>query len=273
MAFSLFSTSCLNLQKVSDYATASVKGLKKFEELDYTFRKACRDKCMLEQIRNLMLNPEGCKCASDQSADSLTSVLYNSVKSYYDALSKLAANNLTSYKLDPLAKALKSGQYGEMKIDKAEVDAYAKISSILLTAFTNGYRRRKLGSYIGEANEPIQILIRALDFNLASNLAGKLNVHKQRTESVYADFINDTGASSYDKKKAIFEYNDLITEWDAKQNRILAFSKALKSISSGHQKLFEHRNKMTANEIKAVLMQHASDLEAIISELNKLKNK
>ncbi len=266
-------SACVNLQKVNDFADASIKGLKKYEELEYTFGKACREKCQLEQIRNLRLSADFCNCVNEKTADSVTFVLYNSVKGYFDGLAKLSANNLTTYKLDGLTKTLKSGQFGEVKIDKADVDAYEKISAILLKAFTDGYRKKKIKTYIAAANEPIQVLIKALDFNLAANLTGKLNVHKQRIESIYIDFLNDSSASSFDKKKAILEYNDLIDEADLKQKQIISFSKALKGVGKGHQKLYEHRNKMTAAEVKAILLQQASDLEDIVAEFNKLKNK
>jgi hypothetical protein len=264
---------CINLQKVGDYSSAALKGIRKFEEMPYTFDGACRDKCSLEQIRDLRLSKELCDCSSDKTADSVTSVLYNSVRGYFDGLAKLSSNDLTTYKTGPLAKALKSGQFGDVEINKAEVDAHAKIAALLLKAFANGYRRKKLREYIEAANESIQVLIRSLDHTLSTNLAGKLNIHKERTGSIYFDMLSDSLASTFDKKNAIEEYNRFVDTTEEKLRQIKSFSRGLKSIAAGHQKLYIHRYHMTSKEIKEELALHASDLEEIIAAFNQIKKK
>ena len=264
---------CVSFQKVNDYAASSLKSLKKYDEIGYSYTRACRDKCNMEQIRFLRLSKDVCACGTEKTADSVITVLYNSVKGYYDGLNKLSANNLTSYKTEALTKVLKSGQFGDLKIEKAEVDAYAKLSSLMLTAITDGYRSKKIKIYIAGANESIQILLKSLEYSLASNLTGKLIIHKQRIESIYFDLVNDSLASAFEKKRAIDEYNGLNEETDIRHKQIMSFSKSLKNISAGHQVLYEHRNKMNAKEIRELLARYASELEDLVSEFNKLKSK
>ena len=273
IAVFLLMTGCTSTKRISDYSTSALKTIEKFDELGHTFMKACKDKCYLENVRELKLSTDECQCAPEQTADNVTSALYNVIKGYYDGLVKLSANELTSYKTDALKKQLTSGTFGDVKIDKTDVDAYTKLSSVLLTAFTDGYRSKKLNSYVGEANEPIQILIRLLKINLASNLTGRIQVHRQRLQSVYFDLLQDPAASSYEKKNIIDAYHGEIDELESKISKISIFSKGLNSVAAGHQKLYDNRNKMSPKEIKVMLVQYVSDLEDVLSEFNKTKSK
>lgn len=273
LLFSQVISGCTSVRRINDYSTSALKTLKKYEELGYTFGKACRNACYIEQVRKLKLIGGDCPCAAEQTADSVTSVLYNALKGYFDGLVKLSSGDVANYKTQALTKELKNGNFGDLKIDKSEVDAYAKLSMVLLKAFADGYRSKQLKNYVEDANEPVKILLTALDRNLASNLIGKLHVHKARLQSIYFDFIQDSAASTYEKKKIIDDYHTQVEEADLQQKQITSFTRGLQSMSAGHQKLFDNRNKMKAKEMKDLLADYASDLDDIISDFNKIKSK
>lgn len=264
--------SCVNLKNVSDYSTKSLKGIQKFEEVGYTFHQACLDRCLFEQIRKTEIVQTECPCAPNKAADSVTLLLYNTVKGYYDGLAKLSNNGTTEYKFDAMKKALTEGKFGDLEIKKEHVNAYSKISSIILRAATDAYRRKKLTTYVEEANQPIQVLLSAIELNVTANLKGMLDTKKQRLNSFYFDLTKDNSLSKYEKIKVIDEYNNMVLAISNKQRQIDAFGKTLRSISAGHQKLYDNRNKMTAKEVKEMLAGYASDIQNIIDEFNKLKN-
>jgi hypothetical protein len=263
---------CINLKKVNDYSSNSIKSLKYFEELGYSFTRACIEKCQIEQLEKKQLQRTDCDCRNENNADSVTLKIYNAVKGYYEGITKLSNNELTNYKFDALSKALTEGDFGEVKINKDHVNSYAKISSILTKAVTDGYRKKKLANYIGEANDAIKVLLNALEFNLVSNLSKRLDSKRQRVESYYFDLFRDTNVSAYEKKKIIEEFSNSLSDLEAKKIQISSFGKGLRTIAAGHQKLFENRNKMNTKEIKELLTQYSSDLQDIVDEFNKLKN-
>lgn len=265
-----FITSCVNLKKINDYASASNKNIEKFEELGHSFAKACNDKCVIEQLEKQQLN-KSCDCKKSNEADSVTLVLYNAVKGYFDGLAKLSNKEATSYKFDTLAKVLKEGNFGDVKINKDHVDAYTKIGSILTKAVTDGYRKRKLTQYIEEANEPMKVLLNALQFTLVSNLAQTLETKIERVKSYYFDLFEDQKASEYEKKKIVEDFNTAISDIDTKKKQMIAFGRGLNTIAQGHQVLFENRNKLTDKELKESLSQYFSDIQNIVNEINKLK--
>jgi hypothetical protein len=270
--FILCFCSCVNLKEVHDYSASSAKTINKFEELGYSFSKACAEKCLVEQLEKQQLSKLACHCPGEKTADSVTNLLYDAIKGYFEGLANLSGNQLTSYKFNPLAKALKESQFGDVSFNKEQVDAFANIASILSRAVTDVYRKKKLSVYIGDANSSIKTLIDALDFILVSGLSRRLQTHQQRLESYYFDLSTDNTVSTYEKKKIIEEYSASLTELESRKKQIASYSRGLRTISKGHQELFENRNKLKTREIRILMVQFASDIEDIVAAFNKIKN-
>ncbi len=261
---------CINLKYVNDFSSSSLKSLKKFEEIKYSFKQNCLDNCLDDKIKNLNLNTEDCHCAIDEKADSATLLIYSSLRGYIEGLSSLSNHGLTSYKTNALTNALTEGNFGSIAIQKEQVKAYANISEILLKAFSDQYRKRKIKEYVKDANESFNVLISFLEFNLSANLVGKLNVQKQRIKSYYYDLTKDPSLSKLEKIKAAEEYYYHLSKIEVKQNELITYSKVIKKIADGHQKLTENIEKLNKAAIKEMLTQYASDIEDIISVFNKI---
>ena len=269
-------TSCVNLKSVNDYSLTSLKSIRKFEEINYSFKQHCIDRCQFEAIRKFEIKnwkdaEKECACALYQQADSVTQLIYNAINGYFEGLSNLSNNNLTTYNFDALKNSLTEGNFGNVEIKKEQVDAYANISKILLRATMDLYRKKKIKDYVEQANEPIQILLSTFQFILQSNLEGLVEVKKEKLFSYYKDMARNNTLSEYEKGKAVIDYYQQLSDLNAKQKQIDAFAKGIKVIADGHQKLYDSRNKMTAKELREMLIQYASDIQNIISEFNKLK--
>lgn len=264
-------SSCVNLKYVNDFSSTSLKSVKKFEEINYSFKQNCLDNCLDQKINNLSLDSKSCDCKTNERADSVTLLIYNAVQGYLDGLTSLSNNDLTNYKMDAITKSLTEGDFGDVKINKDQVTAYSNISGILLRAFTDEYRKRKIKDYVVKANDPIKVLVGFLDFNLSKNLVGKLNVQKERIKSYYFDLTKDSTLSTYEKRKSVAEYYQQLRILEAKQTELLTYSKALKKIIDGHQKLVDNIDQLNGAEIKGLLTQYSSDIKDIVSEFNKIK--
>lgn len=269
---SIFTYSCVNLKQLNDYASKSLVGIKKFESIDYSFKQHCLDKCQLDAIKSFEIKKQAeCKCDLYIAADSVTLLIYNSIKGYFDGLVNLSNNDLTTYDLGTLNKALTEGDFEGVKIEKEQADAYTSISTTLLRATTDLYRKKKIKQYIEEANQPIQILIKKLQFILQKNLEDELNFKKEKLYTYYKEMNLNGNITDYEKGKATIDYYQQLSDITQKQRLIDAFVNGLKSISNGHQKLYDNRNKLTTKEIKESIKQYSSEIQDIISEFNKLK--
>jgi hypothetical protein len=262
--------SCVNLNHVNNFASCSLKSVKNFEAIDYSFKQNCLENCQDKKINDFTLTSQDCDCKANEKADSVTFLIYNAVKGYLDGLTNLSNNNLTNYKMDNLKKSLTESDLKSIKIEKAHIEAYSKISGILLNAFTNKYRKNKIKQYLKTGNEPFKVLISFLDFNLSANLTGKLNVQKQGIKDSYFDLTKDNTLSTFEKRKAVEEYYQRSNKIDARQSALTTYSKELKKIAAGHQSLVDNIEKMNKDEIKEQLTQYASDIQDLVSEFNKI---
>jgi hypothetical protein len=263
---------CVNLKYVNDFSTSSLKGLKQFEEIDYSFKQNCLDTCYDYNINNLNLTPKDCDCKLSEQADNVTLLIYHAALGYIDGLSSLSNKDLTSYKMDAMTKALTDGKYGSLTIDKKQADAYKSIADLLLKAFTDKYRNRKIKEYVKEANEPFKVLISSLDFNISENLSGVLNTYEAGIERNFFNWTKkDLTLSNFEKRKVAEEYYQQLDMIETRHKELLTYSKTLKKIAAGHQKLADNVDKLSKDEIKRQLFQYASDIKDIISEFNKIK--
>lgn len=264
--------SCINLKTINDYSASSSKSIKNFEDINYSFEQHCIDKYQFEALRSFEIKRAiECNCDDYKKADSVTLLIYNSIKGYFDGLKNLSNNDLTDYNFDALRKSLTEGGFSNIKIEKEQVDAYSKISNLLLKATTDVYRKKKLKTYIEDANEPLQILLKKFQFIIQKNLEGELNFKKEKLYAYYKEMNLNNTLSYYEKGKATIDYYQQLSDINAKQKQIDAFAKSLEPISEGHQILYENRNKMTTKELNELLIQYSSDIQDFVSEFNKLK--
>lgn len=264
--------SCASLREVHHYSTNAAEGIRQFEAINYSFTKSCHDRCLTAQLERGQLSPTDCVCELEQHADSVTLLLYSAIRGYFDGLARLSANNLTNYTFDPLAKSLTAGNFGGVQVTPEQAQSYAKIASVLSGALTDGYRQKKIGTYIGEANDAIKTLLQALQFTLSGNLAGRLETKKSRLRSYYFDLANDSSTSAYERKNIIEEYGSLTAGMDEMKRQLQTFSKSLGVITEGHQKLYENRNTLTLPQVREALLLYAGNIRDLADEFNKLKN-
>lgn len=261
---------CANLKQVNDFSSSALISLANYEKIEYGFKQSCKDKCFENKINDINLNLKDCDCSKDQKADSVTFIIYNAIKGYFEGLSNLSNDELVNYQFDKLSKSLTADELGPIKLSEKESAAYSKISTILFKAFTDEYRKSKIKDYIQEANEPIKNLLYYLEFNLSSNLMGKLKIQKLRNEITYFNLTKDSTLSSYEKRRVVEEYFNTVENIDKTQEKITIYSNGLKKISEGHQKLYDNLADLTVTEVKNQLIHYGSDIKDIISEFNKI---
>ena len=264
-------SSCVNLKHVNDFSSTSSESIKLFEELDYSFEQSCTDNCTTKKINELKIDSDECDCNLEKVADSITLKIYSSVNGYFEGLSKLSDNELTTYKTEDLEIALIEGDFGSITIEETQVKSYSQVSQILIRAFTDTYRKSKIKEYVKYANQAVKELINFLDFNLSSNLVGKLNVKKSRIKSDYFDLLDDNSLSTIEKRNSLKEYYSILDDIKNQQKKINSYSKSLTKISEGHQKLYDNVDKLSVKEIKQSLFQYASEIKSIISEFKKVE--
>lgn len=268
------STGCINLKAVGEFAGFSTVSIRNFEQIEYSFYQYCMDRCRDEAIRKYEIRrAEECTCTLYQEADSVTQVIYNSVEGYFEGLGNLSQNELTDYSSDALVSALSAEELGPMRIEEQTVAAFSSLSNILLRATTDSYRRKKLASYIEEANEPMQVLLDKFKLIVGTNLKGELRFKKERLYVRYMDMkMNNTLLSDYEKGEATSNYYQTLDEIQRTEMVLEVFAISLDEIAQGHQVLYDNRNKLSVKTLKGIMQGYAGNVKDLISEFNKLND-
>lgn len=266
--------SCVNLQTVTDYSSTSMEGIQNFEQIDYSFLKHCLDRCTDEAIRTFEIKrAQECSCALYEEADSVTQVIYSSIEGYFEGLSNLSHNQLTNYRSDALVGALSADALGPVKIDSRTVTAFSSLSNTLLRATTDLYRKKKIVSYIEQANEPIQVLLEKFKLIVGTNLKGELRFKRERLYGYFIEMkMNGTVLSDYEKGKATADYYQALEAILRKEMELAVFAQSIDEIAKGHQVLYENRNKLSVKDLQGLLNSYSSNVKSLISEFNKLNN-
>ncbi len=262
--------SCINLKHVGEFSETSIEGIEEFEAISPGFSEVCQQDCRQKNIRNLDIHNTDCDCGQDQKADSITRVIYNATRGYFYGLSDLSQNELTHYKTDGLTQALATGDFGPVKLNETDVKAYSDISTLLLRAFTDGFRRKKIKEYVTQAHGPLLKLLHFLELNLAGNLNGKLEVQKSSLKNFYFDFTKDKRLSDYERTKFTEDYFFRISEIDAQQKELETFAEILKDIADGHTILYNNVSNITDQEVRKELTGYGRQMNNTISSMRRM---
>ncbi len=264
-------TGCLNLKQVNDYSAASIRGVQNFETLPYSFSQNCLAECRDRDIKNLKFNPDSCNCLIEQQADSTDYKIYKVIYNYLDGLTCLSDSRLTDYHYEGIASSLSAGPIGKLSITSDQAGAYAKLASLLTNTITNGYRKNKLKQYISTANQPLGVLLRALQYNITVNLVSSIQIRKDILKSNYFGLVRNSGSSAYEKQRAITEYYQQAAKLDDKITAMKDYSRLLQQVAAGHQQLFDNLNHLSSNDIKLMLARYAGSIKEAAAQIDILK--
>lgn len=252
--------SCINLKHISDFSKTSIEGIEKFETLTPSFSEVCLQDGRQESIRTFDIHHTDYDCGQNQMADSITQVVYDATRSYFYALSDLSKNELTNYRTDDFTEALATGDFGPIKLNETDVKAYSDISTLLLRAFTDSFRRKKISEYVAQAHGPLVKLLHFLELNLEGNLGGKLEVQKSGLKNFYFDFIKDTKLSDYERTKFAEDYFRRISEITAQQKELETFAEILREIAKGHATLYNNVSNLNDEEVRKELADYGRQM-------------
>lgn len=264
-----FLTGCANLQYVSDFSQTAITGIEKYETLPHSFTENCLEQCRQTHIKNLDIHQVNCSCTNDIKADSITRILYATIRDYFYALSSISANELTQYRTADFTETLSTGSFGPVELDADDVEAYAKLSTVLLRAFSDGYRRKEIRKLIVQADGAVQTLLHYLDLNISGNLKGKLTVEKALAKNFYFDLINDKNLSVYERTKFAEDYFGKIDAISVKEAALTSYSAVIQDIAKGHAALKDNIDHLSDHEIKNLLGRYSVQLHKAIRSFNR----
>ena len=269
----IIQASCVSIAPVHSFAESATTVVSGFDEIHFGFENYCRDRCLQSLEMNGDIRRElSCNCALYQSADSITQVLYSSVKNYLDALSKISGNEIASVNTDVLTKTISTGKFGNIEINDSHVKALGDISNILLRMITDHYRKRKTMEIMRMADSSFQVLTEKFSFIMEHNLAPELDFKKENLYVSMKEIFSTEKLNAWERIQLSSMYYAQWKESTDQQLTIRLYAAGLHSIARAHHRLATAGGNESKDELWKELVQFISDLDQINTDLKKLKH-
>jgi len=186
------------------------------------------------------------------------------IQTYMDALGQLAADGLATYdkQLDGLGSALRAAKFA----DQGEAAALAGVSKRLATAVTERWRQGKLVTLIEETDAPFQVVVGALVVIVESGFAGDIANEQEAINKYYTELQRTSrdpaGLAALAEWRAMREGQ--IRDREA---AIRSYVVVLKTIASGHHKLYESRRELSSVGVQAEIHQYTTRLKEAVNAI------
>lgn len=257
---------CANLKEVQSFAGESAK-LSAYTELTTRFRDTYdREKPYLSADADRIAKSND-KRRMEAYADIVK--IHQAVSLYMQTLAKLAGDD--TFDLTKPVGALGSGikAYPDLGIQKSHVDAFFSLTKIVSRWATSSYQQRAVREIVLEADPPIQILLEGMlslvryyektNENERDTVLGLLEVEIPFANSP-KDRLLATLAKAHMQAKS--------SEYQTVKRKYAEAERGLKSIAEGHRELAGNIDRLSTQQLKALIEQFASDIQSAREKLN-----
>jgi prophage DNA circulation protein len=204
------------------------------------------------------------KLAKDREGKAKAAKLFHSTLSeYMAAVAALAADEAVSFddEVGKLADAALKNKY----IKESEANAVKSLGSIVVSAFADFYRQRKLKEVIEKGDAPLQVIVNAMKELVTQDYVASLDGEMRYARSYYRNL--EQRARMDDKQSALAEriYAEgagKLLEIEERTAAVKSYAKTLDEIGSAHRKLYEQRDKISDAEVQRQMKQYAKRIWA-----------
>lgn len=304
LVLAVVNSGCVDLSAIRKFAEISTEAGQQFPQLAKDLNGSCMRRYYYQKIREEQFRPERMpditnpdptspamseareRCGKFTEQEKRLIEANAVMVNYLQAMAALAADDLTSF--DQSLNGLGNSFTAANVFNEAEVKAVKNLAGLLLTAFTDGYRRKKLKTTIENHNEDVKTLAAALQRIAAQNYILELKNEQGQLRSYYIDSIRDyadymkrVAAKDGSENKEDSVQNPLPViqvkrQWDEEEldlrNKITAaesYGKIMQNISEGHQKLFDNRNKLNSKETVQIALKYGKAIQPLVQDFRK----
>jgi hypothetical protein len=260
------STATVSLSEVRAFADQSAK-LGAYGELSTRYRDTyAREQLYLAPAaEKLARETDAKRCANYEDFISAQ----KAVVLYMQTLSQLAGDDRYDLgeRLDDLGNGIKANL--DSGLDKRHVLAYTGMTRLLTRVIASGYQNRSVQTMVRDGDRDLQTLIDAM--LTLTRLYAK--THENEKKSVLGVFDVEIPMAAKPQDRMLVTLAKVhrlnkSTEFRLLDKRYDLAVQGLTKVSLGHQKLREHVNDLQTEDIKAMLVSYAKDLQEIRAGLS-----
>ena len=206
-------------------------------------------------------------CASRDTAVAGVLAANKVLSAYFSVLGKLADDQIVSADREVAGLAAIVKKSG---LNDAQVDAVAELTKYLTSTAIDAYRRGKIGDAVASQNGNVVLVATGLRTIISRDYRQILNIESRAANDFYRSAVTEN--REREPLAAILvlkDRDDRVSELRKRTDAIDAYVRALDAVRDGHQKLYEHRNKLRAKVLAAELRDQAATLDRISRQLEK----
>jgi len=265
---------CTDPPAVKRFAAASASAGEKFPEISKDIKGSCARREGYRLVGSWDADLDSLErvtaftCAPYARTVSRLDKSHKVLMDYIKALGSLSAGELVKY--DDAVGRL-GDAVGEIAPEEAKHIAAAEgISGVLAEAVAGKWRRKELGTAIGNANADVQTLTGALCESIERDYARLLDAETEAARKFYMTVIREH--RDEEPLTAILLYDRWIGEKkkiETRRETARGYVKVLKKIARGHQDLYDHRGELKSKDVRKLVVEHAAAIEDLSADLGR----
>mgnify|MGYP006290885781 FL=1 len=232
VAIALCAAGCANLAPVRQLAETANQSLTPFPALVDDFSASCQRR---GDYQPPSIQPD---CAPFETAEASVLAVGEVLRSYTEALGRLAGDDLVTFTRD--VDALENEVRRFPKIDTGTVSAVSNVAGFLSTAATEGYRRKAVKRAIIQTNGAVQAMIIGLREIIGTDYGELLALERQAAWKYYEKLIR-----RYEDTEPLAvmllrdKYDADLAAIDRRAAAAESLDALLRKTASAHQALFD----------------------------------
>jgi len=255
-----------DLVAVKSFAAVSQAATDQFPDMAADIYGSCARAAQFEadQLAQAVL---GARCDRFKQ---LTPGLINANKvleEYLFSLGRLAADQQVTY--GPALNGLASEIQATNTFKPAQINAISGILGFLLNAEAGRFRQQQVEAAIQATNTDLKVLIPALKAIIGQDYARLLLIEEQTMDTYYRSKLRAGKQQPLLAALIQKQWQDDKTALTQKQVAVAAYIKILEEIQTGHQQLYDDRNRLTSQETVQAIVQYARTLQPLVKDLVK----
>lgn len=264
---------CVSNKAIREFTGVSIEATRHLPVLATDLAESCVRQKEYGAIRKGQFDPVKLRqdadddCISFQTSAKSFVIANKVLVQYLQTLDKLAGDDVVTYdtSIDKLVTNL-----GDSKlIPKAQVTTLSKLVSVVGDASSTGWRRKKLGQAITQANPAIQTLLATLSTIVKNDYVQLLQNEQLAAKNLYLATIKENVKK--EPIAALLLQQQWNKEFKLLEDRKIAakeYATVLTTIAQGHQLLFDNRAKLSNREVKKEILGNVSKLIPLIGEIH-----
>lgn len=266
LALVLLLTGCGNLAAIREFGGSAAR-LSAYPGLIEDYAAMPKRMALIEQVRNRQGDGSNLKAAEIRQGQVAALVeIQTAIARYMAGLAALASDDVIpkGKSIDDVFKAIPPA--AGLSADTSS--ALSSVVGLLVRAATETWRRAQLARIIGEAEEPLQSLLKAQRTFVEKAYLEDLLTEQQAVGNGYNRAIRDSSDMAGRQSLREWRYARL-AEIDRKKKAIDAYQEANSKIAEAHKKLYDQRNQLNAAELLKQMVAYAADIEKAYKAVEK----